>query len=171
MSTPTILVLPLEERGIIPNNPRFPALVYREAFSPELADVARAMERRFEESGWPPAWRNAIYEFHHYHSKGHEALGIARGGAELVLGGQGGRKLRVSVGDVLLLPVGTGHRRLSASGDLLVVGAYPPGQSGDILRDAPTGEIRSAIRRLARPETDPLFGRDGPLHEHWSDGL
>ncbi|WID98493.1 cupin [Bosea vestrisii] len=126
----TILVLPFEERGPIPNNPRFPALVYRQAFPRDPADLASAMERRFEENGWPPAWRNGIYDFHHYHSKGHEVLGIAKGSAELVLGGEGGRELSVSTGDVLLLPAGTGHRRLSASSDFLVVGAYPPGRAG-----------------------------------------
>lgn len=171
MASPTILVLPFEERGPIPNNPRFPALVYRHAFPPEPADFASAIERRFNENGWPPAWRNGIYDFHHYHSKGHEVLGIAKGSAELLLGGEGGRELGVRSGDVVLLPAGTGHRRLGASSDFLVVGAYPPGQSGDILRDAPTVDIRTAISRLARPAKDPVFGREGPMLEHWSDGL
>jgi uncharacterized protein YjlB len=171
MASPTILVLPFEERGPIPNNPRFPALVYRHAFPPELVDLTSAIEQRFDENGWPPAWRNGIYDFHHYHSKGHEVLGIAKGSAELLLGGEGGRELGVRSGDVVLLPAGTGHRRLSASSDFLVVGAYPPGQSGDILRDAPTVDIRTAISRLARPAKDPVFGREGPLLEHWSDGL
>lgn len=171
MASPTILVLPFGERGPIPNNPRFPALVYRHAFPPELADPASAIEQRFDENGWPPAWRNGIYDFHHYHSKGHEVLGIAKGSAELLLGGEGGRELGVRSGDVVLLPAGTGHRRLNASSDFLVVGAYPPGQSGDILRDAPTGDIRTAISRLARPAKDPVFGREGPMLEHWSDGL
>lgn len=151
----TILVLPFDERGPVPNNPRFPALVYRQVFASDQGDLATAMEHRFQENGWPPAWRNGIYDFDHYHSEGHEVLGIAQGSAELVLGGPGGRELEVNAGDVLLLPAGTGHRCLSASSDLLVVGAYPPGQSGDILRDAPTGEVRSAIRRLARPACDP----------------
>jgi len=171
MVSPTILVLPFEERGPIPNNPRFPALVYRHAFPQNPADLASIIEQRFGENGWPPAWRNGIYDFHHYHSKGHEVLGIAKGSAELLLGGEGGRELGVRSGDVVLLPAGTGHRRLSASSDFLVVGAYPPGQSGDILRDAPSVDMRTAISRLARPAKDPVFGREGPMLEHWSDGL
>lgn len=167
----TILVLPFDERGPIPNNPRFPALVYRQAFAADQTDLATAMERRFEENGWPPAWRNGIYDFHHYHAKGHELLGIAGGSAELVLGGEGGRKLGVHAGDVVLLPAGTGHCRLSASSDFLVVGAYPAGQSGDIVQGAPTAEIRAAISRLGRPASDPLSGRQGPMLEHWRDGL
>lgn len=170
MSTPIILALPFEERGSIPNNQRFPALVYREAFGRHMSDLASLMEERFDQNAWPPAWRNGIYDFHHYHSKGHEVLGIAHGSAELMIGGEGGRELQVSVGDVILLPAGTGHRRLMATADLLVVGAYPPGQSGDILRDAPTGEIRAAIGKLARPLMDPVYGRDGPMLELW-DGL
>ncbi|WP_442896462.1 cupin [Bosea sp. CCNWLY174] len=166
-----ILVLPFDERGPIPNNQRFPALVYRQALASDQADLATAMERRFEENGWPPAWRNGIYDFHHYHSKGHEVLGIAKGSAELVLGGDRGREIRVRAGDVLLLPAGTGHCRLTASSDFLVVGAYPPGQSGDILRDPPTPDIRAAISRLARPASDPLSGRQGPMLDHWRDGL
>lgn len=169
--TPTVLVFAFDERGPVPNNIRFPALVYRGAFPADQAGLAGAMEQRFEENGWPSAWRNGIYDFHHYHSQGHEVLGIAKGAAELILGGEGGRELDVSAGDVLLLPAGTGHCRLSASSDLLVVGAYPPGQSGDILRDAPTPAIRAAIARLARPPADPVFGRGGPMLERWSDGL
>lgn len=166
----TILVLPFDKRGPIPNSPRFPALVYRQAFAADQANLATAMERRFEENGWPPAWRNGIYDFHHYHMKGHELLGIAGGSAELVLGGEGGRKLGVHAGDVVLLPAGTGHCRFSASSDFLVVDAYPPGQSGDVMRDAPTAEIRAAISRLGRSVSDPLSGRQGPTL-HWRDGL
>jgi uncharacterized protein YjlB len=166
-----ILAIHFDERGAIPNNPRLPVLVYQAAFPAEAADLATLMEQRFDENGWPPQWRNGIYDYHHYHSKGHEVLGIAAGSAELMIGGEGGRALSVSAGDVLLLPVGTGHRRLSASDDFLVVGAYPPGQQADILREAPTPEIRTAIARLAHPGTDPVFGADGPLAEHWSDGL
>jgi len=171
VTAPTILVLAFDERGAVPNNPRFPALVYQQAFAGDRADLADVMERRFQDHGWPPAWRNGIYDFHHYHTKGHEVLGIAAGRAELVLGGDGGRAISVSAGDVLLLPAGTGHCRIEASEDLLVIGAYPPGQSGDIVRDPPTAAMRTAINRLPRPATDPVFGADGPLSTHWSDGL
>lgn len=91
----------------MPNNIRFPALVYQQACPADLPDLAGVMEQRFAEHGWPPGPGNGIYDFHHYHSKGHEVLGIARGSAELVLGGEGGRKLNVSAGDALLLPAGT----------------------------------------------------------------
>jgi len=167
----TITVLHLEERGAVPNNQRLPVLIYEAAFPPGTSDLASMMEQRFAENGWPPQWRDGIYDFHHYHSQGHEVLGIASGSAELVLGGPGGRKQTVQAGDVLLLPAGTGHCRTHASSDFLVVGAYPPGQEPDIIRDAPTAAIRDAIARLTFPPTDPVRGDDGPISQHWSDPL
>lgn len=61
--------------------------------------------------------------------------------------------------------------QVGASSDLLVAGAYPRGQNGDILRNAPTAASRAAIAWLARPAADPMFGKDGPMLEHWSDGF
>lgn len=171
MNQATVTALHLEERDGVPNNPRLPVLVYEAAFSPETPDLAAAMEKRFAENGWPPQWRNGIYDFHHYHSQGHEVLGIAAGSADITLGGPCGRDLTIRAGDVLLLPAGTGHCRVEASDDFLVIGAYPPGQSADILRDAPTAAIRAAIARLSFPPTDPVRGEDGPLSRYWGEML
>lgn len=162
-----IRALQLGPRGGVPNNLRLPVLIYEAAFLPATGDIARQMEQRFAENGWPPQWRDGIYAFHHYHAEGHEVLGIAAGHAVLIIGGDGGEELRVSAGDVLVLPAGTGHCRRSASADLLVVGAYPSGQQGDILRNAASPDIRGAIDRLPFPRIDPVLGRDGPLVDHW----
>ncbi|MDQ0390325.1 cupin domain-containing protein [Labrys monachus] len=150
------------EAGPIPNNPDLPVLVYRGAFGGDTEDMARAMEERFAANGWPPQWRNGIYAFHHYHCGGHEVLGIAAGEAEVTLGGEGGRTLPVRKGDVLLLPAGTGHRRVTSSADFLVVGAYPPGQEGDIQRDAATPGMKRRIAALPPPEKDPVSGAPFP---------
>lgn len=160
-----------EEHGTVPNNPRLPVLFYVAAFPAEAADMATLMEERFEGNGWPPQWRSGIYDFQHYHTEGHEALGIAAGKATLLLGGERGREIEVAAGDVVLLPAGTGHRCLRASQDLLVIGAYPPGQSGDIVRTEATAPIRRAIARLAFPASDPVAGYDGPVSYHWSESM
>lgn len=54
----------------------------------------------------------------------HEVLGIARGSVSGEFGGAHGKPLDLKAGDVVILPAGTGHRRRSASRDVLVVGAY-----------------------------------------------
>ncbi len=68
-------------------------------------------------------------------------LGIARGRATVEFGGPRAARLSVEAGDVVVLPAGTGHRRIEASGDLLVVGAYPLNGSLDQKRP---GEIDHA---------------------------
>jgi uncharacterized protein YjlB len=147
----------LAPSGAMPNHPAFPALVYRRVATSDAA----AIEALFARNGWPPRWRDGIYDFHHYHTLGHEALGCARGRARVLLGGPDGREVEVAAGDVLVLPVGTGHRRLSASADFLVVGAYPPGQRADICREAPAPAMLARIAALPPPETDPVGHRGG----------
>lgn len=91
------------------------------------------------------------------------------GEAVVQLGGERGcHPIRLG-GDVLILPAGTGHKRLSASRNLLVVGAYPPGQTWDLCRGEP-GErprVLDNIRATPLPETDPILGGSGPLVEVW----
>jgi uncharacterized protein YjlB len=158
----------LDENDWVPNNARLPVLVYRGAVEGEGDEAAERFEQLFEEHGWPPQWRDTVYDYHHYHSTAHEALGVATGSATLMLGGPDGREVTVRAGDALLLPVGTGHCRLNGSDEFLVVGAYPQGQDWDICRDAPSDEARCRMATLPIPEQDPVAGTAGPLS--WLDG-
>ena len=154
--------------GAIPNS-RLPVLVYKSALDAGGRDPAAAIERLFGDNDWPPQWRDGIYPFHHYHSTAHEVLGIARGSARVRLGGEAGRDFDLAAGDVVVLPAGTGHKRLTERGDLVVVGAYPPGQDWDLLRGDPA-ERPAALANIARvplPESDPVHGKEGPLVRLW----
>lgn len=153
--------------GRFPNS-TLPLLLYSAAIAPDEASP-EAMEALFEANGWPPQWRSGIYDFHHYHSTAHEVLGIARGRARLTLGGPQGRSFDVKAGDVIVIPAGVAHRKISAEDGFLVVGGYPPGQDWDLLRGEP-GERPAADERIARvplPRTDPVGGAKGPLLAQW----
>lgn len=163
--TATPETLRIRRNAWVPNNEAYPVLIYRNAMNG--ADLASGIEATFAANGWPPDWRDGIFDYHHYHSTAHEVLGVAAGSARLVLGGPGGNDVEVKAGDVVLLPVGTGHCRIEASDDFLVVGAYPEGQRWDICREAPTAAMIERMRALPFPHTDPVNGDTLPLTRHW----
>jgi len=84
-------------------------------------------------------------------------------------GGADGVSLDVRPGDVVVVPAGVGHKRLSSSGALGIVGAYADGRHADLC--VPDSmDVRNAsdnIARVARPQNDPVLGADGPLLQHW----
>jgi uncharacterized protein YjlB len=144
----------------IPNNPRFPVLIYHEV--DDAAAGADAARRLFAEHGWGGSWVNSVFPFHHFHSTSHEALAVVAGGATIELGGPQGEAFDVSAGDVLVLPAGTGHRRGSSAAGFTVVGAYPRGQENyDLLRGDDPADVEAARKRIAAlgpPPEDPVGG-------------
>lgn len=160
----------LEPDGGFPNNAKLPLLVYRQAVATG-GDLAHEFEQRFSDNGWGGMWRDGVYSFHHYHSNAHEVLGVASGTAQIQFGGPHGPIVTVTAGDVAILPAGTAHKRIDASADFLVVGAYPAGQEDyDLIRGEPEA-VESATGRIADvplPEADPDAGANGPLLRYWT---
>jgi uncharacterized protein YjlB len=159
-----------KDDGVVPNNPKLPFILYRSPVNlADDFDPAAVFEELFARNGWRDSWRNGIYDYVHYHSRTHEVLGVARGHARVRFGGERGKALHLKAGDVAVLPAGTGHQRLAASKDLLVVGAYPPFGSYDQCRACAADHDRAltTIPKVALPRKDPVYGRDGPLTHLW----
>ena len=156
--------------GLVPNNPDLPFIFYSGAIKvTDASDPAALFEVLFEGNGWKGTWRDGIYDYAHYHSRTHEVLGIARGKATVRFGGATGRVVNLKAGDVAILPAGTGHQRLEASDDLLVVGAYPTPDRYDECRAVPEDHARAIklIPKVPRPRKDPVYGSGGPLLHLW----
>ncbi|WJR77487.1 hypothetical protein [Bradyrhizobium sp. NP1] len=165
------LAIVFDDDGLVPNNP-MPFLVYKGAVAVDNAQPEETIEKLFGRNGWGDMWRNGVYDYLHYHSTVHEALGVARGHARVRFGGDGGRELEISAGDVAILPAGTGHQCLSASRDFCVIGAYPPGAKMQITRPTPENHARAlkTIPRVELPKTDPVLGEHGGLVKSWKRG-
>ena len=76
----------------------------------------------------------------------------------------------MAAGDVVLLPAGTGHKKLEASDDFEVVGAYPGGVAYNLKTGEP-GErpyVLEDIQNTPLPKMDPVYGDRGPVIEKWT---
>lgn len=155
--------------GRTPNHPVLPLMVMRRTGAADADDPAAWFEQRFAANGWSAAWRGGVYPYHHFHTTNHEVLGVSAGSAKLMLGGENGSEFDVGLGDVIVIPAGVGHKCLEATGDFQVVGAYPGGADPDLNHS--TGEDLDLARRhiadVPLPQQDPVYGRGGPLCDHW----
>ena len=157
------------ENETFPNNGSLELCILKQAFSPGTANLVEVIEHCFQKNGWPPAWRNGLYDMHHYHSTAHEVLGVYSGWVEACFGGSGGRVVTAAVGDVIVIPAGVSHKNMKQSTDFRVVGAYPEGQPWN-MKYGLVGErpqVDEEIQQVALPQTDPVGGNDGFLMKIW----
>jgi len=164
-------LLRFKDDGETPNNEYLPMILYRSPVRlPDRFDPAAIFEDLFAANGWEDSWRDGMYDFLHFHTHTHEVLGIARGTVSAQFGGKAGKTISLKAGDVVILPAGTGHRRIEASKDLLIVGAYPAnGGKYDEPKpeEARHQEARRSIARVRIPRADPVYGKSGPLKVQW----
>lgn len=160
----------LADDGLVPNNPTLPLIVMRSVFATAPDDPETALLQLFERNGWSNGWVNGIYPYHHYHATSHEVLGVACGTARVQFGGADGPILDVTPYQVIIIPAGVGHCRLSSSGGLSVVGAYPGGCDWDLKRATPEARLTALgeIVHVPLPASCPVGGKAGQLSELWA---
>jgi uncharacterized protein YjlB len=159
----------IPEDNHFPGNPALPLLHYQGAFNLKGKNGAATIKKIFIENFWLRPWLNGIYDFHHYHSNNHEALGIARGTCVVQMGGENGIFLELARGDALIIPAGVSHKRIESSKDFSCVGAYSIDTDYD-MKYGKAGELnisKKKISSLPLPDTDPVFGEEGPLRKYW----
>lgn len=154
--------------GLVPNS-RFPLLAYRGAVPGGGADAVVA---RLKGNGWSNNWRYpGVYTYRHFHSTSHEVLGCATGWMELEIFGAGGKHIKISAGDVAVMPAGVSHMMIGQSDDLMMCGGYPDGRDWDnCQQDHFNEQLRreagKRIMMLPIPTLDPVTGK--PMQQ-WID--
>lgn len=154
----------------VPNN-RLPLLVHRNAIP---GGGVNAVISRFRRHGWSNNWSNpGVYTYPHFHSTTHECLGCASGWMEfsLSVGDSGWSRLRLSAGDVIVMPAGVSHEDIGHSDDNMMCGGYPDGRDWDNIQQEFLSEelYRQACKRIMSlpiPALDPATGN--PI-SHWHD--
>ncbi|MDF2932836.1 MAG: cupin protein [Chryseobacterium sp.] len=155
-----------KDNGIIPNS-KYPVLIYRNVFTDRGIKGAEWLEQKFKQNNWYNSWRWGIYPFHHYHSNTHETLGVFQGFAKVLIGGFKGKKVKISAGDIIIIPAGVGHKCLRHSEDFTVVGAYAEGKEPDLVKESETVKRDAALKNITEvpiPSQDPLMGNKGLVH-------
>ena len=158
----------LKEDSVFPNS-KYPLLVYKSALEVPKLFAARAIEKLLQENFWENSWRNGVYDYHHYHSTAHEVMAVYEGKAKILFGGEKGAEVNVKKGDIVIVPAGVAHKRISASEDFKLVGAYPKGQNYDMNYCQPGERPKTdkRIKKVPLPKADPLYGKEGPLMKRW----
>ncbi len=163
---PVLVAKKITPNDFFPNNERFPLLHYKNVFTDPDPHKILAI---FASNGWIQGWIDSIYDFHHFHSNTHEALGIAKGSCDVEIGGPGGTVIHIEACDLLLIPAGVAHKNIGSSDDFISVGSYPTNVPYDMHegKKSEYEQVKKAISEVALPETDPVFGASGPLFTYW----
>ncbi len=158
----------LPDGGWCPNS-HLPLLVYRRVSGRDGEKLACEFEQTFGDHGWPPAWRYTIFDYPHYHSTAPEVIGVYRGRANVRFGDAVGIEMELQSGDIVVIPAGVSHQRVSSSNGFHGVGAYPAGLEVDEIRpdNSKRPEADKRIAGIPLPDRDPWCGGDGPLAKLW----
>jgi uncharacterized protein YjlB len=106
----------LKDDGLTPNHPCWPLLVlWCVVRLPRSLDPAVVFEGIFARNGWTDGWRDGVYDHLHYHSRIHEVMGLRAARAKVRFDGKHGRTFKLSAGDVVILPAGSGRKCIAAS--------------------------------------------------------
>jgi uncharacterized protein YjlB len=159
----------LTDDGTFPNNGLLPLLVYREAFPSLDHGGMGTIKEILETNSWRDSWVDGIYDYHHYHSTAHEVLVVLTGSARVQFGGSNGITLALEKGDVVVIPAGVAHKKINETDGFSCLGAYPEGQQYDMNygKKGERPETDENIKNVPLPESDPLYGNDGPLVKNW----
>jgi uncharacterized protein YjlB len=153
---------------VFPNN-SLPILLYPKVLHLPRLFPALAVRKLFQKNNWGNNWKQGIYTYHHYHSITHEVLGVCKGEALLLLGGEQGVTLFVEEGDVLIIPAGVAHMNLGEEKDVICVGGYPDGKDYDMNygKKSERPATDENIASVTLPLTDPVFGKKDGLLKLW----
>ncbi|KAF2820159.1 hypothetical protein CC86DRAFT_117738 [Ophiobolus disseminans] len=165
---------PLAQTLNVPNS-NLPALIYRNVLprplGPELA------KQLCEKNGWERRGEWGEIKTAHFHPNTHECYAIFQGSSRLTIGralddaGSDGVEVDVTAGDVVVVPAGVSHRSLTSEGDYRYIGVYPnaaPRWRNNFCKgEESLDKLIEEINRVEVPDSDPVFGLNGPLPQIW----
>lgn len=164
----TIIKQIINKQEFFPNNEKYPLLIYKAVFNINQLD-AKAIINLLAQNKWGNAWKNGIYDYHHYHSNTHEILVVIAGTCRVIYGGPKGMVFVVNEGDVMIHPAGVSHKREESSENFACVGAYPNSINYDMNYGYPDEYQKATknIQHVQLPMMDPIFGENGPIFQYW----
>ncbi|MES2565873.1 MAG: cupin domain-containing protein [Bacteroidota bacterium] len=159
----------LKDDGIFPNS-QLLVIHYKKIIQLPFFFPGSYLKTLFKKNNWKNAWKSGIYNYHHYHSTTHEVMGVYKGKTTLQLGGKKGIKIKISTGDVLIIPAGVAHKNLGKENAVKCVGAYPNGKKYDIKVGDKNERSKSIknIKKVKMPKKDPVFGKEGGIIKYWT---